>query len=299
MDDLSTLLRATAAEPPPTRIDLDRLIAAERQRSRTFAWTAAGTGVAAVVAAVLVTPALFLGAGQDGDPAPDGLPVAGSSGMVAVTPTPTPTLCAPLSPSPTGPQPPLQTHDTVRARPTEPVEQAVPRLTAALREALGAALAASGEVVVDLEVKRTRVEPLQDGCADPQFQFHPRYREYEVSGRIVRGSESGFLLIRVMPTGVGGQTGCPSSSDPSDCERVELPDGTVRTVEEMASPGDQRQLSVLLERPDGTSVWLIANNYSLGTGPRSGSEPVTAEDVPLTSEQLIAIASHPGLTLYP
>jgi hypothetical protein len=44
----------------------------------------------------------------------------------------------------------------------------------------------------------------------------------------------------------------------------------------MPTEGDQRQLSELLNRRDGTSIWLIANNDSLGIGPRSGSEPATA-----------------------
>lgn len=100
-----------------------------------------------------------------------------------------------------------------------------------------------------------------------------------MSARIVRGEESGFLLVRVMPTGVG-EMACPSSDNPADCEKIQLPDGTVGTAEEMPSNSDQRQTSVLLHRPDGPSVWLITNNYSLAIGPRSGPASRCTPDHP-------------------
>lgn len=288
MDDVSTRMRAAVAEPPPTLIDLDRLIAGERRRSRTITWTTAGTGVAAAVAAIVVAPGLLTGSGPGGAALPMGAPSSGSSAA-----GPAPTLCAPLSPSPTGPQPPLQSHDTVRARPTEAVARAVPRLTASLREALRETLPASA-----------RVESPQDGCVDPQFQFHPSYREYEVAARVTEGKESGFLIVRIMPTPAMPTPrpgdGCHVSDDPRDCERIGFPDGTVATASTMDVGSDGlRQISVLVRRPDGTAVFLLANNYLLGTG-RDDREPtLTGAEPPLTTKQMIAVGRDPGLTLYP
>lgn len=285
MDDLSIRMRAAVAEPPPTRIDLDRLIAGERRRSRTTTWTAAGTAMAAAVAAIAIAPALLAGSGPRGVAAPPAAPASGTP----VPATASPKLCAPLKPIPTGPQPPLQSHDTVRARPTEPMEQAVPRLTVGLSTALAAVLPPG-----------MRVEALEEGCTEPQFQFHPSYREYEVSARIVAGQGSGFLLVRVMPTPANDDKVCQASGDPTDCARTTFPDGTVALADTMdAGTGGERQVSVVAHRPDGTSVFLIANNYSLGAGPEATEPTLTSANPPLTAEQLIEIGRDPGLTLYP
>lgn len=285
MDDLSTMMRAAAGEPPPTRVDLDRLIAGEQRRRRNLTWTAMGTGVAAAVAAILVVPAMLNPGSGGGVP----LQFAAPTGTRPVPGTTTAALCGPLSPSPTGPQPPLQSHDTVRARPTEPVAQAVPRLSVALGMAL--------REVLPMDVQ---VESFQKGCSELQLQWQPSYREYETSARIIKGDEAGFLLIRVMPSAVGDDGHCLTTGDPSDCRRTEFSDGTVATaVTTDLGEADAQQLSVVVRRPDGTSVFLMNNNYSLGTRPGSTEPGLTAKEPLLTVDQMIEIGRHPGLTLYP
>lgn len=281
MDDLTRMMRAAVEAPPPTHIDLDRLIVGEQRRRRNLTWASLGTGVAAAVAAILVVPAVLATPRPGGDSLSFGTPTAPVPGITS----PIPTLCAPLSPSPTGPQPPVQSHDTVRARPTEPVDQAVPRLTQALDEALRATLPSGVSVAA-----------LVDGCTGPQFQWHPSYREYETSARVTRGDDAHFLLVRVMPQPAGEDGHCQGA--PTDCTRTELPDGTVVTVVTTAEADGGKQHSVLVCRPDGTAVFLIENNYSLAPSNKGGSK-VTATELPLTPDQLIMVGRHPGLTLYP
>jgi hypothetical protein len=145
-----------------------------------------------------------------------------------------------------------------------------------------------------------RAESLQEGCAEPQFQFHPSYRDYEASARVVARQGSGFLLVRVMPTPANDVSACFASRDPRVCVRTALPDGTVALANTMPTgTAGESQISVLVHRAGGTSVLLIANNYSLGTSP-GAREPTLSSATPLlTAEQLIEIGRDPGLTLYP
>src|ERR1700754_363385 len=103
MDELSARMRAAADSPPPTRIDVDALIN-KGLRLRTLRWAGGAAGIAAAVALAVAGPAVYLpGPATDGGFRPGAAPdLSGVAGAV-------PSLCAPLSPSPTGPQPPLQT----------------------------------------------------------------------------------------------------------------------------------------------------------------------------------------------
>ncbi|NES26057.1 hypothetical protein GCE86_26505 [Micromonospora terminaliae] len=276
MDEIGNELRAVVADPPPTRIDVDGLIRAEGRRRRQRTWVWSGTGAAAAAAAVLAVPALVVGGGTS-RPAPAGLPSA--------FPAPEVSLCTGVSPKPSGPQPPLQSYGTVRVRPTETPLDGVTRLTGALREALRDGLPAG-----------VRIESLQPGCTEPQFQFHPSYREYEAGGRLRRGEDSGFLLLQIRPT-ARDQTppSCEHAVNPQDCTVVRHPDGTATVRSTLPGEPGERQLTVLALRPDGTAVLGITNNF------RSGPEgsTTTAPEPLLTMDQLDELARSPGLTLYP
>ncbi|MCM0674653.1 hypothetical protein NCC78_08125 [Micromonospora phytophila] len=280
MDDLQQQLRAAVATAPPTRIDVDRLIAADRQRRRHRAWTLAGTGIAAAVAAVTVTPALLAGPGPD----PGGLPLPPAG---AGSPSAGPSLCAVAEPEPSGPQPPLQTYDTVRARPTEGPAAALARLTGALRPALGAL--PSG----------VAVDGILPNCDLVQFTYHPSYREYEAVVRLTRGGQVDRFSVSLRPTAADERTGCVQAPDPGDCTSSRAADGSV-VVTSTARLGDagREQRWVLVQRPDGTSVVAVTNNFLVGDRP--DREPAGGFEPPLlTVEQLVEIARTPGLTLYP
>lgn len=279
MDEISHELRLAVADAPPSRIDVDQLIRVERQRRRHRTWVWSGTGVAAAVAAAVVTPALIAGG-----PAPR-TAVPPAIGSPTVSPTAEVRLCTGVTPKPSGPQPPLQSHATVRDRPTEEPAAGVARLTAALRDGLRNRLPAD-----------VRIDPGQKGCAEPQFQYHPSYREYVVSGTVRRGKDSGLFLLRVAPTPRDEAVpNCAQAPDPENCEVVRYPDGSVALHSTMPAERRHRQLSVLLLRPDGTSVLAITNN-----GVDNSVETSKTADTPLlTLDQLATVARMPGLTLYP
>ncbi|MFG2165162.1 hypothetical protein [Micromonospora chersina] len=278
MDEIGSELRALVADPPPSGIDVDGLIRAEGRRRRQRTWVWGGTGVAAAVAVVVAAPAFVAGGAAPG-------PGDGPAGLPTAFPWPEVSLCAGVSPKPSGPQPPLQSYGTVRTRPTEAPVGGVTRLTGALREALRDGLPDG-----------VRVESAQPGCPEPQFQFHPSYREYEAGGWLRRGGDKGLLLLQLRPT-AQDQTppSCEHAVNPQDCTVVHHPDGTATVRSTLRGEPGEQQLTVLVLRPDGTAVLGITNNFQ--SGPEGST--TTAPEPLLTMDQLDELARSPGLTLYP
>jgi hypothetical protein len=274
MDDFAESMRAATAEAPPHRIDINRLIADEELRIRRLRWaTSAGAvaATAAVVFAVAVMPGW--GSGAAGRDNSAGLVVPGAE------------LCAPLTPSPTGPQPPEQSYGTVRARPTEPVADAVSRLSAVF------------DRVLEDQLPGVQVVPALPGCDRPQFQFHPQYKEYNAGGMLTDGKGSGWFYLRLAPTGVDEPLACQPGADDPRCERRALPGGAAATLMSFQMEGGT-QYQVTVDRSDGTTVSLMTNNLDYGGGP--AATPKVSRPAPiLTQDQLIAIGTAPGLTLYP
>ena len=284
MRELSERLHAVVTTPPPTRIDLDRLVEADVRRRRHRTWTLAGTATAAAVAAVLVVPSLLAGPDAASGPAGFGPPPAASpTGSV-------PPLCTGVSPKPTGPQPPTQSYDTVRDRPTESPADGVARLTGVLRDTLRTALPPG-----------VRLEPEQKSCTEPQFQYHPSYREYSVDATLRRGDDFGFFLLRVLPTGTDTAVGevCSDAPDELSCEFKSYPDGATALLQVHEYIPGGRQLWALVSRADGTSVLVITKNMHDEVIGNQVKTILTADEPLLTMYQLVAIARTPGLTLHP
>ncbi|WP_446212127.1 hypothetical protein [Micromonospora sp. IBSANI012] len=283
MDEISRELRVAVADAPPSRIDVDQLIAADRQRRRHRTWVWSGTGVAAAVAVAVVTPVLIAGgpAPRTALPPAIGSPTAGPATAVK--------LCTGVTPKPTGPQPPLQSYGTVRPRPTEEPAAGVARLTAALRDGLRTRLPAG-----------VRLDPAQKGCTEPQFQYHPSYREYEVGATVRRGKESGFFLLRVAPTPREESTpDCARAMNSEDCRIVRFPDGSTAMLSRLEAERGQWQFWAFVARPDGTSVLAITNNFRSQPVGNQMQTSTTADTPLLTMDQLVEITRAPGLTLYP
>jgi hypothetical protein len=269
MEDLAERMRAATMDPPPTGIDLDRLIAGEQHRSRQLWWATAAGGVAAAAAvAVFATTGL---PGRSGEPAFSGLPGA--------------ELCAPLTPSPTGPPQPKQSYGTVRSRPTEPVADAVARLTAAFNDALLTRLPDVRVAAVGLP-----------GCERPQFQYNPSREQYSAGARLTDHEGSGAFSLSLMPTGTEDPFACRPDPGRLDCERRTLPGGAAAKLLTVPMDGG-KQYQVTIDRRDGTTVFLLANNLNWGA---SRTKPeVTRPEPVLTLDQMIALGSAPDLTLYP
>ncbi|MFF0470190.1 hypothetical protein ACFYPX_22475 [Micromonospora zamorensis] len=277
MDELTRQFQAAVAGSPPSRIDLDMLIAADRQRRQHRNWTLTGTGVAAVVAAVAVAPVLF--GGPDAGRGQMALPPIASGSRPAVA------LCPTVAPSASGPEAPLQTYDTVRSRPSESPQRSEIRLSEALRTAVDAA------VPTDVTVVGSVPE-----CDKPQFAYDSRYREYTTIGLLSRDGRRGHLIVAVRPTPAGAQADCAEAPDQRDCEVWGLGDDGVALVSTTTDPGGGVQRWVQLQRVDGTSVTVTTDNMVVAA---DGTPRLTAPEPLLTSQELVELARAPGLTLYP
>ncbi|RLP92670.1 hypothetical protein [Micromonospora sp. CV4] len=277
MDEIARHLHEVTAVAPPSRIDLDRLIAADRQRRQHRTWTLAGAGVAAVVAAVAVSTALIAG------------PEPGEGGMALPTITSgtgsTGGMCRTLAPTASGPLPPLPTYDTVRARPTEPPQDGEVRLTGALR--------AATDAVVPSDV--TVVSPVPQ-CDRPQFAYRPRQREYRAVALLSRDARRGHLTVTVRPTPAGAQADCAELPYRGECEVWGLGDDGVAMFSSSTDPGGGRHRWAQLQRVDGTLVTVMADNIVVAA---DGTPELTAPEPLLTAQELVELARAPGLTLYP
>jgi hypothetical protein len=283
VNEISNQLQSAVLDAPPTRIDVDHLIQSELRRRRHRSWVLSGTGVAAAVAAVAITPTLFGGA-----PAP--LPAAPPAGATtADAPATGVPLCTGVSPKPSGPENPVPTYGTVRPRPTEDPAAGVARLTGAFREGLPGWLPAG-----------VRAESLQPGCTEPQFQYQPRYLEYDVGAELRRGTERGLFQLTLRPTDQDAATpDCSRGTKSENCEIVRYQDGSVAAQSRMTAGPGQLQLTVWLVRPDGTTVVAITNNFRNDVVDRQMVSTKTADAPLLTMDQLAAVVLSPGMTVYP
>ncbi|MGC4756752.1 hypothetical protein [Micromonospora trifolii] len=289
MDELAEHFRDAVAGSPPSRIDLDGLIAADRQRRRHWAWTFAGAGVAVAVAAVAV-PTLVAAPGPAGMALP---PMGSRSGDASLCPAPIPLDSGPVplasAPEPlaSGPEPTSQTYDTVRVRPTERPEAGVPRLTAALRAAMAAT------VPTNLTVTGAVPE-----CDRPQFAYQPQHRQYETIATLSRGGWHSHLKVALYPTPARAQAqaDCADAPDNRNCEVWGLGDDGVAMLSSSTDPAGGTLRWVQLMRVDGTSVTVTAGNLLHGYG---GPVDRVAREALLTSQELVELARAPGLTLYP
>jgi hypothetical protein len=265
MMELTDLLREAAADPPPTNIDVDALLAGHRGGAARRRWLAGGGAALLAVAATVGVVMLVRAPGGTGQPAP-------------LSPSPTPTPCAPYVTLPPAPTTPAGSAAPDPAGPGEPVAVAVPRLSAVLREALAAALpdAEFVDPFSPCEPVRFRADV---------FDLARYYAVAEVSDADGAGG------IEVM---IGDRPITPPDIYP---DHVTLDDGTVvgSLVTEGTRDGDHvRQNNVSIVRPDGTAITLIATNVL-----RGNYAVATRPTAPATVDQLTEIGTTPGLTLTP
>jgi hypothetical protein len=259
MDVVSEYLRRATDGAPPSRIDIDALIAADHRRRRFLIGGSAVTVAAASLAVVMAGQAFSPGTGP-------GRTVAGPSGP-CVAPTPTWTEQPPVDPS----KPPLvYPVDAVGPSPVyteEPVGAAKLRLSQAFADALR--LAMPGVAFTDW------ADP---GCALPQIvTFDPAY-PYESAVVVTDAHGRGDIVIHLYAA-------APDKPSCNDCVwRQDLPGGGLAYAQS-DDPG-----RVDIWRPDGTGNMLLAVAH---TGDPARPVP------PATREQLIAIGSYPALSIYP
>lgn len=278
MNQLSESLRLAAADPPPTRIDLDDLIGGVHRARRRRRWLGAVGGTAAAVIAIAVGTALILGSG-----APPGATPFGNPGS---TENPNPT--AKSEPGPADPSVPT---------PTEPTEVAIARLSAALRASLASAL--GPDVALS--------DPNTPGGPPPSFSGEPGTYKAGVSISDSAGSTELFIALRpaaMPPAGdpIPQQEECDRHPATTSCQRLVQPDGSVIFTLRSTEHGGLT-LEAEHYRIDGTAVTTFVTNVSFGSfDPELKTTPpvvLTRDGLPLTMDQLLEIVRDPALTLFP
>ncbi|MET8265203.1 hypothetical protein ABZU92_14555 [Micromonospora arida] len=261
MDELYDQLRAAVAQAPPTRIDVDELILADRRRRQHRAWALTGSGVA--VAVIALTSTLVTGPYRDSRE-----PTANTG----------PSLCAPLNASPSGPVEPFERYGSAPPFPSEQPADAAVRLTAALREALS----------VNLPRELT-VESGVPGCPLPQLSYERTVTGYVygVTVKLSRGGDQGDLVIGMNPT-LGAVLGCPAGPSGNDCSVDRFPDGSEAVSGTDADSAGAGSRTALVLRPDGTSVTVKLDQPG-----------ASVDELLLTEDQLVTIGRWPGFNLYP
>jgi hypothetical protein len=264
MTDVRQMLRMTADQPPPTGIDLDSLIEREtRARTRRHVLAA---GLASTLVLLTVGTVVMLstqGLRPTGDRIGVGGPTAAASQCAAVRPTPS------LSDQPSYDDVPRGGSST----PEEAESAAVIRLSAALNAAFEDHL--PGRTVTDV----THL-----GCRWVQFEPRVYPALYYAWADVTDAAGTGGIVVMVndkLYPGMG-------------YDHLEtLADGTqVGWHKNSVAPGSPGfQLGVL--RPDGTHITVLCFNTK-------GLDHVVARPAaPASIDELVAIATDPGLTLYP
>jgi hypothetical protein len=272
MEHLSEAMRAAVADPPPSGIDLDRLIGGER-RARQRRWFAGGAAALVVLSAAgAVTATVRVPGGSDvgGMPSAAGGPEP-LGACTAVRPAPTASSTG-AGGKATGPGP-----GALPAAPTEPRTAAVPRLSTALNAAVASALPAMAYA-----------DDVHPNCEAIQFEpdLYPAMYYASLEARDAKGVGIVVVMIHYIPF----------VAMESYTHRETRPDGTQVGWSDDA-PMDPRivqAVQVSVARPDGTFLTLLSQNI---TG--ANFDVATRERAPATAEQLIAIGTDPGLTLYP
>ena len=258
MRELVDGLRNAAGDPPPSSIDLDRLITGEyrRKRVRTGVTTVfAATALAALVAVPLV---LTTGGGSTAPPASEAAAPASESVVPVV-----------VCPSPEIPDP-------AAGDPAVLNGQVAPCLAAML----------PGATLTDPVTKAPGV----------RFAGN-RQDRYKATIQVDDAAGTGLLLFQYLLDPCRGDAASQLCTGPSNCPRaksggigcVVRADGTKLFVQEgPVGPAQHNQLNVY--RPDGTYLQLASTNGNDPHGFSSDSLTVTATHAPLTSAQLIQIA---------
>ncbi|MGC4865699.1 hypothetical protein ACLQ3B_09730 [Micromonospora sp. DT53] len=261
MDEFYDQLRAAVAQAPPTRIDVNELIMADRRRRQHRAWALTGSGVA--VAVIALTSTLVTGPYRDARE-----PTANTG----------PSLCAPLNASPSGSASPFERYGTAPPFPTEQPATAAVRLTVALRSALSVNL--PRELTVDSGVP---------GCPLRQLSYERTMSGYVYSTTIQlsRGGDHADLLIRIYPT-LGAVLGCRAGPSDNDCSVDHFPDGSESVSGTGGGPAGTSSRAATVLRPDRTTVVVKLDQPG-----------ASVDELLLTEDQLVTIGRWPGFNLYP
>jgi hypothetical protein len=273
MNVLSESLRRATEAGPPTRIDVDALIAGERRRRQTLIGGSVLGAAAASVAIVLLAQILTSPGTSGPAPGPGSGVVGAGRSCVAPTPSLTQPPASPGDPSAhprqdNGPYAgPTAGLDPAPMAGTEPVAAAKSRLSNAFADALRAVLPGV---------------PFRDwadpNCPLPQFITYDRAFPYESAAVITDAQGRGDIVVHLYAA-PAKRPSCDECAWHQD-----LPGGGLA----FGYPDDPTRVDIW--RPDGTGNVILAVDHQ--------GDPVRATP-PATREQMIAIGTYPTLSLYP
>lgn len=293
MDHLSESLRLASAAPPPSGIDLDRLIAGERRSRRRRTWLTAGGAAALAVVAVLGTVTLVVGRG----PGQNGYSVGAEPSKTAAKPDPgaKPEPVGHCTAMPLPPQKesagtpggsPASPPASLKPAPTEPVDAAVLRLSTVLNRALHATLP-----------EMNFADAIHPNCADTQVSQDVPPFAYAILVIAKDAAGVGSIVVGLSQATTESRDDFGAASAPGNglYETHEVrSDGTIVGWVSGGSATDGHYNKVGVLRPDGTYITLLAE-----TSKRSADTNPVRPTPPATVAQLIAIGTDPALTLYP
>lgn len=296
MNDLTELMRDATESLPPTSITIAGLVRQERRQARNQLMTAALAATAAGVALAsipLYTSSPSGGSARAGDP---GTPPSGSYSPVYITVTGTP-FDNVITGEPTYLSDQYTGHPELSGVtwPTEPAESAVPRLDAALNHALSP----TGVTVGDGSNVSFQ-EGSMPSAAPGGFEGGGGFYITQLMLTDAQGKGLFQLTLSTEPRPLG--TGCSRSGS---CVQSTAPDGSYVEVYGPTDMDGGHLLSVFVFRPDHTMVQLYAsdfyypNTFNLPTGATPPGMMRTRPSPILSADQLIAIGTAPGITLYP
>ncbi|OLF05104.1 hypothetical protein BLA60_37630 [Actinophytocola xinjiangensis] len=282
---------------PPATFDVDGLVTRGRRAVRLRRLTSPATATGAAVVVVTGVVALTL-TGNDGGPATG---VGSAPPKITTGPSQSSRPSQPSNPTPAPP--------ALCSRPNlETPAQLMPRLRGAVQQALIAQRPSLG-------VSPHPKAEYPTGVRHEALEFYQVTGDVQVAEPICSG-DGYFMTMSTTSVPVEGEGtltvivqpdfyadlppgDCESTTvtpEQTSCELVTTPDGdtVLRTTARM--PGGVRQNRVDIDRADGTAVMVTVEDSTGGIKP--GGSP-TASALPLTLDQLTAIGTAPGMTLFP
>ncbi|PRY32677.1 hypothetical protein [Umezawaea tangerina] len=158
-------------------------------------------------------------------------------------------------------------------------------------------------------IQRTGVDPNSIGTWSPDFQGSSYVQDNSVSdvlrGSVVYSGPTGSAQLDVTIAGPGAWDPAPDQlcqkyySEPSTCTSTAQGDGSVLVIGEYMRDVQGKRVpaerSAFHYRPDGSVVMMRSSNAMISSVQKSSTDDL----IPLTGEQLAAMASNRGITLTP
>jgi hypothetical protein len=288
-------------EVPPSTVNVEASIVRGRRaaRLRSVANPVAAAGVAVVLLAGAVAFTMTRG---DGD---EGVRVGGQPGTSSASPSTTTPSTTTRSPG-EGKLDGVQLPEACSRSDLESGAEVIARLNPVVNAAFhaqrpDAQLVANSAAEYPHGVQQPPLEFYQVTGAKPTDWPICHVDTYFMSWATTKTPQGdGNVLVVVQPvySGTHGTTlTCERPvAEQTFCEKVTGPRGDIILKTTLAQEGGSTMNRVDIARPDGTSV-MVSSEDIANTGKSGGA--VTASAVPLTLDQLVAIGTDPGMTLFP